>query len=321
VAVQSVVPGAMLAAQGVAGEAAEESVIFLISNDLFGEEAVEILTVEGGQPTHWSTVPAAKGDVQLHLDMLSMSPARKPRIETFGVRSDVAATLSRYSTEVNSRGEDVGGIMVSTGAEVLGGLRAWVEFRRGPLAPGDRLRLYRKPLNTALAAGVALMVGISAALFVRERRYAAAESAAHQQIVDAFREQFAGWEVPANVRAVIDSEHRKAEMAGAASGWSGGAARARSAVETLKGVLAQLPTEGKISIRKMTFEDSSFELEGRVKSYEQLDGIVAAARKAGMEVPAPESRKNGEGLWDFTLHGAVAGAGTRADEVAKGGGQ
>jgi hypothetical protein len=73
----------------------------------------------------------------------------------------------------------------------------------------------------------------------------------------------------------------------------------------------------------MSFEETSFDLEGQVTSYEQLDGIAAAARKAGMDVAAPESRKNAEGLWEFTLHGAVpAGRGAGgAGEVAKGGGE
>jgi len=325
VAVQSVVPAALLSAQGVEAGASENPVFLLLSNPIFGSDVVEIVTLEGGQPSHWATVPAARGDVQLHLDMLSMSLSGKPRVETLGVGAEIAAALGRYSSEVKSREEDVVTLMVSAAGEMLGGRRrAWVEFRRGALAVGDRLRLYRKQLNAALAAGVALMLGLSAAMFARERRYVGVETTANQQVVDAFREQFPGWEVPANVRAVIDSEHRKAAMASTASGAPG--LKGRSAVETFKGVLAQLPTEGKTSIRKMTFEDSAFEVEGLVKSYEQLDGIVAAARKAGMEVPAPESRKNAEGYWDFTLHGALPegqgqGGQKSADEVAKGGGE
>jgi hypothetical protein len=321
IAVQSIVPLAILVVQGLAGREEGPAGVFLVADEIFGEDSVEILGFESGQLIRWATVPASPGDVQLQLDMDAMTRALAPSIDAFGISPELIEVARKHSSSLKTREGDALTAAMMQARKILGGqLRPWIEFRRGPLSPGDPLRLHRRPLNIALAAGVALMLGLSSAMLLLGHRYWVAEGAAEQQLSDAFREQFPGWEVPSNVRAVIESEHRKAAASNGPLGAIAGR-QARSAFDTLKGVLKQLP-EGRFSIRKMTFEETSFDLEGQVRSYEQLDGIAAAARKAGLEVPAPESRKNADGNWDFTLHGSAPdrpGA-KPSDEVAKGAG-
>jgi hypothetical protein len=66
----------------------------------------------------------------------------------------------------------------------------------------------------------------------------------------------------------------------------------------------------------MTFEDVGFQMEGRLRSYEDVDSLAAAARKAGLAVDAPQARRDADGSWTFTLHGSRA-AGPSAD-ISKG---
>jgi len=71
----------------------------------------------------------------------------------------------------------------------------------------------------------------------------------------------------------------------------------------LREVLNGLPGDSRFTLGRMTIEDSAFEIEGRVRSYENVDAIAAAARASGMDVPPPQTRKDSEGFWTFTLRG------------------
>ena len=319
VPVQSVAPAALLVAQHLAGRASESPVLLLSGGLDGGGESIDAIAIdEAGALAGWAVLPADPVDLELHLGLLSMSLPDTPKLESCGLDAAYVESIeTKLSVIVHELDASPASAATEAAAEVLQGrLRPWAEFRRGALAIRDPLRLHRKPLNAALAAALLLLVGVAAVLLVRAQRYSAIEASAQRQMADAFREQFPGWEVPANVRVIVESEHRKA----AATAQGVAANRpARSALRTFLEVLGRLPTEGRIVISKMTFDDSSFELEGQVRSYEQLDGIAAAARSAGMEVAAPESRKNAAGFWDFTLRGAAPSAGSAA-EVAKGGG-
>jgi len=322
IAVQSIAPLALLAGEGMSSPGHNAPMVVFMADEVFGEGVIEVLAFEGNSLVNWAAVPARVGDVQLHLDMISMLLSAPPVFATCGLDSTLNGFLQKGLAVAVKKLEPtpIAAALEASQRVLAGRSRPWVEFRRGPLAIADRLRLHRKPLNAALAAAVVLMMAVALTLFFRAHRYALLEASADQQVADGFREQFPGWDLPANMSAVIESEHRKA-AATAALGTSAGQ-NARSAFQTFKDVLSRLPSEGRISIRKMSFEGSSFDLEGQIRSYEQLDGIAAAARKAGMEVATPESRKNAEGNWDFTIHGAVpASPGSKStDDVARGAG-
>src|SRR5439155_15516320 len=115
-----------------------------------------------------------------------------------------------------------------------------------------------------------------------QRRAAEYES----QLAAEFTRTFPGWSTPANVRTVIDSEYRK--IAGH-SPTASPAATAASGLRMLDTVLSKLPPDVKFTLDHMTFAEASFELQGRLKSYEDADKLASAARAAGLNVPPPQA--------------------------------
>jgi hypothetical protein len=324
VAVGPIMPTALLMGQSLSESVADGRATLVIADPNLGKDSLDILGLDGGTLDHWAVVSRRPEDVQLHLDMMSISHPRAPAagVVVHGLDARFVQSLQKNvsgQVQVN-QGDLIVGAVAMAQEIAAGRLRSWIDFRHGPLAIKDRLRLHRNRVNAALAAAVLLMSCLAGVLLLRAHRYAVLEASALQQMSDAFREQFPGWEVPSNVRAIVESEHRKASAAAASSLSPNTPGKGEpSVLQTFQTVIGHLPTEGRFVIRKMSFDQSSFDLQGQVKSYEQLDGIAAAARKTGLDVGAPESRKNAEGFWDFTLHGSVAtGQGTKtSDEVAK----
>ncbi|HZK82384.1 MAG TPA: hypothetical protein VFC46_14985 [Humisphaera sp.] len=318
VAVASISPAALLAVQDIIESdkpAEAPSLHLMLLGCDAGRSQVDLLVIDRSAPVSWSIVSSNISDLKFQIDMALMEADEPPRIDACDIDATLVASLSRtIGQPIAIR---AGGVLEAAGqfaGEIGSGRRRpWVEFRRGAMAIADPLLVYRKPLNFLLASAVALLVAISIAMFIRIARYERAAQLSEQKMVQAFSTQFPGWPVPANVKAVVESEYSKSAVRGGASLpiESG-----RSALQTLDDVIGKLPADARFTINQMTLEDSTFEIQGRVRSYEDVDAIAAAARKAGMDVPPPQARKDGDGFWSFTLRGARSAR--PPAEVAKG---
>ena len=278
-AVRSVSPLVLLAAQHVIGSHKGSDAIHLWPES----ERINVIGLRGGSVTAWSLV--ANDDehaVQREVDVHALSFDQPPRVEQHEQPEDAAAKCA---------------------ADILAGrVRPWVELRCGPLASADPIRSHRRPLNLALAAAAAFLILLAGAMFVRAARYERLTSAYERQLAAEFSRVFPDWPPPANVRAVIDSEFRKAQSQRLDAG-SDATARS-SALRTLHEVLSRFPTQGRCDVDRLTFGDGSFELQGRVQALEDVEPLASAAREAGLEVPPPLTRRGEDGAWTVTLRGA-----------------
>jgi hypothetical protein len=311
--VQSISPAVMLAAQSAAPVNPGPRVLLCGRN---GE--VDLIALDGASPVGWAAARADAEDIRRHLQLLCIGVAEDVVLEAIEMDPALVSALEQsLSQKIQVHPGSVQSLALDAAGEVLNGRRRpWIELRRGPLGIDDSIRLYRRSLNATLAAVLVLLLCISATLLYRAHRYGNLAAVSERQMVEAFHEQFPGWEVPANVRVIVESEHRKAAVAASGAAPAG---PTRSALLTFDTILGRLPTEGRFAIDRMSFGESNFEMEGMVRSNEQLDGIAQAARQAGMEVEPPEARKNAEGFWSFVIRGAAPAAEKPAAEVAKGG--
>ena len=302
-----VTPAAILAAQGCDGAAD----VLLLPELGAPDKSVNILALHDGRPVQWATVRATAEDVAAQLRAM---------------RSDPAATITAASgiTVTADNATDAGvtaveAIARAASAIAAGRTQPLLNFRRDALAAADPIRHHRRPLNALLAAAAIFFLAFTVATFIRAARYGEAEQAADAQIRTEFLAQFPNWSGPINV-AVVESEHRK--IFAAANGIARTVARP-SALKTLSDVLSRLPAAGAadVSISRMSFGESSFELEGRVGASEQLDALVTAARGAGLNVTPPQTRKDADNSWSFVLRGAKPGGDDAAAAVAEGGGR
>jgi type II secretory pathway component PulL len=191
------------------------------------------------------------------------------------------------------------------GAKVLSGAaRPILELRRDALAPADRLDSVRGALNLLLASAAVLLLALAGAELALAHRYDSAASAFEGALAGDFHSAFPGWET-ANIPAVIESEHSK--LAATDTTKLPPEAR-RSALRTLRDIVASLPSNGAFVVDRMTFEDTSFELEGHATSLQDVDTLAKSARTAGMDVSPPQSRREDDGRWSFTVRGSKLSA-------------
>ena len=191
------------------------------------------------------------------------------------------------------------------GAKILSGAaRPILELRRDALAPADRLDSVRGALNWLLASAAVLLLALAAAELALAERFGNAAASSESALAGDFHAAFPGWET-ANIPAVIESEHRK--LATVESSKLPPEVR-RSALRTLRDVIAALPNNNAFVVDRMTFEDASFELEGHATSLQDVDSLAKSARAAGMDISPPQSRREDDGRWSFTIRGSKLSA-------------
>jgi hypothetical protein len=285
VAVQSVSPVAMLAAQGWSDQITGELLLMVAEDGDHGN----LIVMKDGKPLAWAMTPAAEEDVRRQAALML---AKVPDLLPIVSEADFEASAARAAEQIASGRE-----------------KAWVEFRRGTLGIADPWRQYRRPINGALAAACVLLIVMSAVMFYRGQRYARLADEKDRALSGAFHAQFPDWATPANVRTVLESERRK-RMA-QTNGDLPAEARG-SALETMRAALAKVPGDVRISMDRMMFSDQTFTLQGKARSMEDADALAKAARAGGLDVPPPLTRKEADGFWGFTLSGGKIAAQTSA---------
>ncbi|HEX4793465.1 MAG TPA: hypothetical protein VH370_06720 [Humisphaera sp.] len=303
IAVQSISPAAVLAAQHLAAQSAPGALLLSNGDAL---QQIDLMVLENENLVHWALLPANTPSIIQHLRLLALDVPAPAQFIAAKLPADLAQVIGQSAgVPIDSIDIDPMTAAALAGADHLAGKSpAWIELRRGPLAIADRLRLHRRPLNAMLAAVVALLFIGAAAMFVRAMRYDRVSDQSQREMTASFAEHFPGWATPVNVRVVIESEHRKA--AGEHGAAPPPAASGKSALITLRDVIGHLPTDGKVTVERMTFADKFCDVEGRLQSYEDADAVAAAARAAGMEVAPPQTHKLTDGSWSFTVHGTFA---------------
>jgi hypothetical protein len=176
------------------------------------------------------------------------------------------------------------------------------EFRRDSLAAGDALGRHRRAIDVLLACAAVLLIALTGAFLLRAHRYADRAGTVEEELKAEFSNAFPNWPVPANVRSVLASEHRKALAQSPAVS----AAASGSALDTLQSVIRSLPRELRLQLTRIDATDTSIDIDGRVRALESLDALSASLRSAGLEPAPPQARKDSTSSWSFTLRAARA---------------
>ena len=303
VAVQSIVPAALLVAQALPSVAGRDPYLLLAAEESEAAGGINLIEVAGGKAAAWALLPGDVADLKLQIELAMLDFNGSPHVEACGIPAGEVDTISQATgLVVTDRGGSPFETAARFGAEVLAGRqRPWVELRRGALGIQDSFRQHRAALNALLAAAAVLLLALAGVMIARGLCYDRLSASSDRQGAAAFQRQFPGWPVPGNVRAVVESEHRKAS---AKLGGSLPPEAQRSALQTLHDVLSKLPADSHFTVDRATFEDEGFQMEGRLRSYEEVDALANAARQAGLTVDTPQARKDADGFWTFTLHGS-----------------
>jgi hypothetical protein len=300
--IQSISPIVLCAAQSLIDDTPLTPLALLARESDEGEAQISVVTIESGTLTGWALLAADAEDLRLSLKMMVPAANADWRYEAMSVAPHlIQAVAKTIDAPIELRKPSVSEAAASFGDAVLAGrTKPWIEFRRGALAVGDRLRQHRTSLNRLLVAAIVLMAVSTSVTFIRAQRYIERQAAIDDQLAQTFHEAFPGWAVPTNLKAVVEAEHRKAQTS---TGQSLPAEGQGSAVQTLHDVLTRLPADGHYTLDTMSFEPDAFQIEGRIQSYEQVDALAGAAKDAGLLVETPLTRRGSDGFWNFTLHG------------------
>jgi hypothetical protein len=301
VPVQSIFATAIAAAQQISNNILQSPCLMLLAEP--GESQVNVIVLRDCQPTHWALVPATVADIKLQLDLLSAELDSIPHIEAIDLETQLAESLIETTSQIITVRDRAGTAAVTQFASrvLAGHVKPWLEFRRDALAIADPIRLYRKWVDLSLVAGIALLVALTAVFLFRANRYSHVEQTSTAEMTAAFTEHFPGWDIPVNVRAVVDAQYRK--TTGSLDPSASGLARG-SALTTLHDVLIPMLSQDHFQIERMAFHDHSFEISGRLQSYEQVDALSKVARSAGMVVTPAQTRRDADGTWTFTIQGS-----------------
>jgi type II secretory pathway component PulL len=290
VAVQSVTPTALLAAQQLAEAQTSQ-------NLLIGEgDQVNIIAVRDGAPLSWSVVPAMADDVQLQLDLVALDVGDDSTLRACGIETEILAGRPVERAKSTERT-----VAAMAGAAVLAGRRRpWIELRRDALAIEDPLRLHRRGLNALLAMAALFLLALTAGLLWRAHRYDHLAKAAEEKMVEAFSAAFPGASVPEHVRTIVDAEYRK--ITGRTAG-SLPPELSESALRTAYAVLSKIPPDLKLQASNVIFGDSSFTISLKLRAYEDVDKFARAVRDAGFDVPLANAQRGGDGYWSVDVRG------------------
>jgi hypothetical protein len=301
VVVQSVSPAVMLAVQEFTRQTPSnpgESRVLV-----WGEgERASVLTLHDNLPAAWALVHADPQAMQMQVDLATMELDGEIEVLAFGL-PDAAITAIQH-VGIAARLNTLEASITRIAGPILSGAFApWFELRRGAMAVEDPMRAIRRSINAALSAAAILCVVLTIVFVYRSIRYDHLAAGDEKQLAEDFQSAFHGWSIPPNVRATLASEKQKLTLAGTSALPS---QTQESALRVLREVLAKIPSTENLNIDTMVFNDTSIELHGKSKVHEAVDGLVAAARAAGMDVGPPQMSKDAAGLWTFTVRGVKA---------------
>ena len=305
VPVQSVCPSTMLACQGmeVNGPVAEGGYVAMAMDG-----RIDLVGLAGGRVRSFQSLPNDPADLSraLRARMLLDEPPDAPvPVAAVGLDDSARSALSADGAEVAEKVDrDPLAAAASAAADILGGRRRpWFELRRGPLSGADRLKPIRRPLAACFVVGIALLCILTAGLLWRARRYDAAAERLRTARQDVFGELYPGQPCPRGVQRRLESDARKL---GGLREVSADVPGRRSAIESLRALVARLPGDVRLHILEMQIEPDRLVIEGKARSHGDAERIAAELRTAGaFDIQPPRTERLVRGDVSFTVTGLI----------------
>lgn len=317
-----VTPLPLLVAAGVP-VSADVSGTRIVTYTVERSSSADLVALQGRTPVAWVRSPATATGAEQRIGWLETSlvapltierlgPALRPGPKRTGDRWDHAKTHAITDAAAASNALDT--------AARSGTL---VDLRRDGLAPSDRWRPLAGSLRAVAAASILLLLSVTAIALLRGERYASAAAEANESALSAVRTAYgpsAGTDEQIRTRLAQERRSWANQQASGGrtfdasrppargAGGIGPALAGASALRTLRDVVKLIPDGVDVRIESTMFSDTTFELTGRGRSYEEIDRFTAALRAGHPDVSLSQARRSPDGHWNFTLRGTAATA-------------
>lgn len=257
-------------------------------------ERIDLFRLENGLPRCWHAVPAATGDLRLHLRRQALESELPLRVTALGLGDDLRRVLDELKCEDAGNGNSDNGSLLGSASLAAdrcaqGRGEALIDLRRGALADADRLRRIRTPLVAALTALVVALLCLGGIGLWRAHRYEMLAAQLRAEQNEIFRRAFPQQNVPVAVLARLRSEARQLR---GLSGAGGELPRRASALNLLHAVLSGLPTDLRYRVLELRLDSGRLYLDGQARSHGDADMIAAGLRQTAVFTVKPPRTEN-----------------------------
>lgn len=310
--VEAISPTALLALWQLVEESEVAADFYLLAF----EDHTDIFRMMDGQPVAWYvTSPETAAVCQaMHVDLLArpIAPASGSAVLAGALTEGQAQAIAADTGIACKRVEGkplIAEAAVAAQALVAGTGAGWINLRRDALAPAERLRRLRRPLQAAAALAMLLMVATCIAAWVRVVRYEAEASRLTDQQRAVFARLYPNVRVPPGIRRWMESEaSRLAGLSGAA----GALPEQPSALETLRRAAGGFPKDLRFRLVDIRVEPGEILLEGQARSHADAETVAKGIASGGFVMESPRTENLVRGGVAFTLAGKPAAANAAA---------
>jgi hypothetical protein len=276
------------------------------------EAAMDLFRLADGVPVAWHSVASVEHLRRAMQVELLRRPIENGQIllRVFGQKVDGIDSLSRTTPALRIECDSVDSaaeIAARGAARALSGNSTeWCDLRRDGLAMPDAWKRLTLPLAVAACASVFFMTAFVGSCLWRASRYSASVAQCQGIQETAYRRLYPNTPVPVGVASRFRSESRR--LAGL-SGQSADLPRQVSALDTLRGLIGNLPPAVRLRIADIRLSPGGIVIEGQARSHGDAETIVQSLAKGGLSFEPPRSdtiSKGDKTYVSFTLSGKPA---------------
>ena len=299
--VQSICPAATLAVWELCRDGRPSDYALIV-----WQHRIDVIRLKAGLPIAWYTAGA---DMHEALECITADQLTNP-LEADHVDVSIIGGPGQCDDAVEGKG----GIKVTNrieepaeqlaaraaGRASAGQTPGWVNLQRDALALARPWAPMRRNLRLAAAMAIVLPLVLAGAFIWRAAQYGVVADDAYQQEAAAWRKLNPGRSVPEALNRRLRSDLTRLR---AISGAADETPSRVNALDTMRRVIAALPSGMRLRVLEMRLDPNTVYVEGQALSHADAETITRMQIEAGMEMDPPRTENLSTGGVKFTLNG------------------
>lgn len=299
--VQSICPAAMLAVWELCRDGRSSQYALVV-----WQNRIDVIRLKNGLPLAWYTAGA---DMQEALECVTADqltdPVEADHVDVCVIgRPDPSSNIleGKSGIKIAGRIEEPAEQLAAkaAGRTSAAQMPGWVNLQRDALALARPWAPMRRNLRLAAAMAIVLPLVLAGAFICRGMQYGVAADEAYQQEAGAWKKLNPGRSVPEALNRRLRSDLTRLR---AISGAADETPTRISALDTMRRVIAALPSGMRLRVLEMRLDPNTVYVEGQALSHADAETITRMQIEAGMEMDPPRTENLSTGGIKFTLTG------------------
>lgn len=321
ISIEVICPTVLLAASAALAECVDTCQAIVMGH----EHDAQLFWYEKGTMRHWHVTPINPTVIASRLRSWAESLAGPLTVRCINLPDEcaecVAGGLAESDFNCTVTQTELPPIfeLAAVGAwNIAYGERPIVNLRRDTLAVADRMRRIRAPVFTAFAAAIALLLTLSAVLFVRAQHYQHVAEELHSRTATLFEELF-DEPAPNGIRLRMESRLREMKgLRGVDDRSTRPNHRPASALSILHKCLERMPTDLRFCILDIRVEPDGILLVGHARTHSDADRIAGSLRRDNaFRVDPPRTQNLKDGGVSFAVRCQLPSGAAEPEKTAR----